>query len=313
MANTFKLKTESGEKSLNLKVNQKKCNIPSILLINSECIQNCVYTSEYSQGDNTDIVVDTNYQIGENTLTAKALELFLKTQEGKDVFNLFLGNKESVKVGGKTLFTSPCEGDFYNMHALNFIESTKSYVSMANALERVVPRCVSGGMEFLDFHSKAALDVDYYSNLDTLKKLGHKFYVRLEIRIYDSMQKKVAREKGWSTERLLGQLVHTIGHEFFLHGYRKAIPAMKAMIHQDYETFLKIIKRDTGKSGDYDHLMYLRKYEDEGLNLMYSFQDSLKKILGLKLFNEIKQEHDSRYHSIKHNKIPNESTHHTEY
>ena len=111
------------------------------------------------------------------------------------------------------------------------------------------------------------------------------------------------KKNEWTDIRLHAQMAHTIAHEIFIHAFRKGIPAIESW-NNGFDKFNEIYDTNTGPNGDYYHASYIQNYKDEGLNLMKGFQESLKKIIGSKMFNEVKKSHDKKYFHLKNTEIP---------
>lgn len=310
--NTFNLQTEGFKKSVSLKVKHKECEIPSLLLYNSKCIENCVWTSEYLNMD----FENEKGLINEHLISA--LELFLKTNEGKQAFNLFMDEGQSIVLNNKELYKADCRGDFFNIHSLHFREQNKTKVDAVGFTDtQINRRCVGeSNLSYLDYHSKISVPQYFYrDSADKLEKHSRQTYIVVKINLLMSEYEASATRNKWSEERLVAQIAHTIGHEFFIHAYRKAIPSMKAYNSKDFKSFNEIFYRPTGEHGDYDHMLYLKNHKDFGLNTMYSFQKSLKNIIGVTMYNSVIKQHDEKYNFTKedYSEIPKSSIDDTEY
>ena len=299
--NTFTLKTEGYEKTVSLNFKQTQVEIPSLICYNSVCKENCDGYIQDSMVSDDKNGFYRKFMIG-------GIKLFLQTDEGKDVLGLFMKDGESLVIDGETLFTPNCTGDFYDRHALHLIELEKATGGAAASTNPVYfnARVNRYNMTDFDFHSSGSFPVNDIGvdEVKRMKKYNKGLYMVSKITFYLQNFINNAQENKWSEMRTMSQIAHTIAHEIFLHAYRKAFVAMRAFDNKDFELTKKIMERPTGHKGKFDHAAYIKNANDEGLNLMRSFQDSLKNIIGEKMFNDVLSQHDNKYVNLKDSKIP---------
>ncbi len=312
--NTFYLKIGNTTKTIKFEVEEEKpCDIPSILLMNSTCVENCISTSDPDVGNPV-----MNPQQGIiDPILIKALTLFLETPEGQDTFGLFMDTGQQIILGGKPVYTATCQGDFYNKHALHFIESTNLQKNAyADTTYEMHKRYVTKGFpeDYFTFHAKRKVNNKlYYNKVQKLRKSYKRKYLKLIIKVYMKEFKSPSNTGDWSQDRLIAQMCHTIGHEFFIHGYRSVIPAMKAWNADDLEAYDKIAQINSGYKGNHDHAAYIQQGSDYGLQQMRAFQQSLQQLIGKPLFAKVEKSHDKKYLKFKNTDIPPSNTNNTKY
>ncbi|QKX04148.1 hypothetical protein HN014_04240 [Aquimarina sp. TRL1] len=309
--NEFKLNIAGFSRSLELKIKEEECKIPSLLLVSRACIENCIWTSEDTEITKT---VDKKKDGFIHPWVIKSLKLFLKTPEGQEVFGLFLNEGDSIVLDNEKVFTATCRGDFYDIHALHFIEmSDMKGGALASTITQFHQRCPRK-IKAYKWHAERSVRTFWIvSNKERIKNSPKDFYLKVIIKVYIRNYIEAAKEEKWDEERVIAQMCHSMGHEFFIHAWKKAIPAMKAWCNNDLDSCFDIFQRDTGYKGKHDHAAYAQDIGDEGLRKMKSFQESLRGLIGDKLYRSVVTDHDKKYKALKNVVIPKGSQINTEY
>jgi len=255
---------------LNFTVREFLTDIPNILLGNFDCTENCdPYDDEppilvWEKGINSEILKE-------------GIELFSKTSQGQYFLQLFQK-----------------KGDFYNKHSLMFIENDY-YNNFAHTAYSFKPRIPDyKNLKFSEIYSNGTTVF-----LPQIEKNPQEYYMCIIIHLYINQFLKSQKENGWSHKRLIGSIAHTIGHEIFIHAYRKGFLSMEAWQDENFNELKTIYGRDTGDHGNVDHTDYITGKKDKGLSLMKEFQKELNNLLGNDLFSKIKKYHDKKYQHLK--------------
>lgn len=269
---------------LNFKVKEFLTDIPSIILCNFDCEENCTYTSE-TDAPPPALIWEEGIK---NPLIKKGLELFSKTSQGQYFLKLFLCKDTN-------LFSFKCSsnGKYYNKHSLMFIENDYEHNFGHTEYDFRSRFPDYKTLRFSDYILKSTKIISR-----KIKKNSDKYYMNIQIHLYVNQFLEAQKSEKWSDDRLITVIAHTIAHEAFIHAYRKGILCMEKW-GNNFKQFDKIYYRSTGNHGDVDHTDYINNKSDKGMDLMRGFQKELKKKVGIDLFTKVKKYHDKKYNHLK--------------
>ncbi len=215
------------------------------------------------------------------SVTKKAMEMFMKTPSAQVVVSWFMKKNETFYG-----YTASKDGPF-NYAQLRFRETNVTYSGALGYAEMFYTE--KGGLDRSAIY--VLKDGVGYTLKQRLKYLENKVS---SIDLYITFNPK--QYKNSNEYENIVNIAQTIGHELFLHHYRKGVKAIVKFHNKNYEGVIEMINFDTGKKGDIDHADYINNRLKK--DWFREWRLELEQVAKKEIVDKIWKQHDEKYKNL---------------